>query len=100
MRYRVGVVARLVAPSAAVATTSTATTAAATAAATIFARARFVHGEGAAVMFFEIQAFDRGRRLGIGAHLNETEAFAAAGVAIHDHLGTLHAAKLGKQLVQ
>jgi hypothetical protein len=81
-----------------VATTSTATTTAAASAG--FAWASFVHGEGATVVLTTIDASDRRLRFLVILHLDETEAFAPAGVAIHDHFGALNRAEFGKHLVE
>jgi len=92
----------LVATAAAVTTAAapTASTAAATSPATaaLFTWTSFVDGQRAAVDLFEIQTLD-GRPSLIGIdELDEAKALAAARVAVHDHLGTLHLAKGSKQL--
>ena len=55
-----------------------------------------VHGEPAAVVFLIVEALDRRLSLGVGVHLDEAEALAAAGVTVGDHLGTLHGPVLGE----
>ena len=53
-----------------------------------------------AIVLFAVDSADRGLRLGVARHLDETEALAAAGVAIVDHFGTLDRAVLGEQLIE
>jgi hypothetical protein len=84
-------------PAASAATTATEATAAAAA---VFARAGFVHGEGAAVVLLAIKPGDRRLGLFIGAHLDETESLAAAGVAVVDDLGGNDLAVCSEQLLE
>src|SRR5215217_3296344 len=107
----VGLVA-LAATAAAAATVAAAATAAATAAAavaaattaaaaaTVFARLGFVNGEGPAVDFLAVQGRDR--RLGflVGAHLDEPESLAAAGVPVLNDFRALHGPVRGAQLFE
>jgi hypothetical protein len=82
---------------AATATESAATT---TAAFALFHRARFVHGQGAAIDFLAMEFGDR--RLGFlgGAHFDEAEATRASRHAIIDHLDPRDVARLGKEIGQ
>lgn len=68
------------------ATAAEAASSAATAAGTLFARAGFVHYQPAAVDFLIVQRPNRVVGALIVGHLDEAEAFAAAGVAIGDDL--------------
>src|SRR5207302_1804634 len=80
---------------AATATAATAAAAVATAAATtaaIFAGLGLVDGKITAVVLLAVEGRDRGLGLLIGAHLDETETLAAAGVPVADHLSALHRA--------
>jgi hypothetical protein len=72
----------------AAATTSTAsaTTAAAAATAAIFAWARFIHGELAAIDVLIVQSLDRPLAFLAAAHFHEPETFGSAGIAIDDDL--------------
>jgi hypothetical protein len=83
---------------AAITTAAAATTAAATPA--IFARTRFVHGEGSAVMLLPIQGRNRGGRFLIGSHFDKTKAFAPAGVTVIDDLSRHNLAMRRKQLFE
>jgi len=65
-----------------------------------FHRARFVDHHVAATQRLTIHAVDGGLRLGVAAHLDETKALGATGVALHHHLGTGDRAELGKRLLQ
>ncbi len=47
-----------------------------------------------------MQALDGGLSLGVGVHLHEAEALAAARVAIFDDLGALHRAELGEEFFE
>jgi hypothetical protein len=71
-------------------TTAASAAAAATTTATLFARARFVYGQGSAVVLFEVETLNGRLCLGIAAHLDEAETFAATRVTVHDDLRTLH----------
>src|SRR2546430_8409197 len=53
----------------------------------LFAGLGLVYGEGAAVFFLAVEGGDGGLGLLIAAHLNETEALGAAGVAVGDDVG-------------
>jgi hypothetical protein len=88
------------ATTAAAVTAATTTAAAATTTAAIFARAGFVDGERSAIMLFAVHAGDR--RLGflVVLHFDKAEAFAPAGVAVHDDLGTLYCAVFAENLVE
>src|SRR5262249_57488316 len=58
-----------------------------------------VDGQGAAVVLLAVQAADGRLGLLVGAHLDEAEALAAPGVAVHDDLRRLHGAeRLGHRL--
>jgi hypothetical protein len=83
-----------------VTTAASTATAAATTTATIFARTGFVHGQCTAVVLGAVDALDRRLGFCVAAHFHESEALAAARVAIVDHLGALHRPKLSKQLVK
>jgi hypothetical protein len=85
---------------AAAAVATATTTAAASAAAALFARASFVDRQRPAIV---LSAVDAGNgRLGflIAIHLDETKAFAPAGVAIVDDLGAFHRPKFTKHLFE
>jgi hypothetical protein len=88
---------------AAVATTAaTATAVPTTTAATApaFLGLGFVDSEGAAIMFLAVDSRDGCLRFSIGAHFDETEALASAGVAVCDDLSALHGAVRSKELFQ
>jgi hypothetical protein len=51
-------------------------------------------------MVVSIQALDGRLGLLIAAHLDESEALAAAGFAVRNDLGTLDRAKRGEQILQ
>jgi hypothetical protein len=87
----------------AVATTAAATTtatAATTTAATLFARTSFIDGQRPAIVLLAVDPFDRGESFLIAVHFHEAKAFAPAGVAIHDDVGTLHRAVFAEHLVE
>jgi hypothetical protein len=92
----------------AVAATAAATTAAtvaasataATAATAIFARAGFVHGQGASAVLLAVEPRDRRLGFFVAAHFDESETFASTGVAIVDDLGRHHLAKLLEHLFE
>src|SRR5450432_605615 len=95
------------AATAAVATTATAATtaaaavsAAATTAAAVFFGLGFIDGESASAVILPIEGCDRGLCFGVAAHLDESEAFASACVAIVDDLRAVHLAMGGEQLFQ
>src|SRR4051794_16013493 len=82
---------------AAVAAASTATAAAAVAAASTATAAAalglgpcFVHGQASAIDLLAVEGGNGGLGLLVAAHLHETEALRAPGVAVHDDLGGLH----------
>src|SRR5262245_8422466 len=78
------------ATTAAVTATATTTAAAeATATGALFAGLGFVDGEGAAAVFLAVHRRDRGLGLGVAAHLDESEALGASGVAVVDDLRAL-----------
>jgi hypothetical protein len=90
-------------PAAAAATTATtsAIPAAATASsATLFARAGFVDGEGAAVVLLAVQRRDCRVGFVVVGHLDKPEALASSSVAIVNDLGRNHLAMLSEQLLQ
>jgi hypothetical protein len=86
--------------SAAATAAATESTTASAATATIFARTRFVDGQGPAAMLLAIERRDR--RLGflIGAHLDEAESLGSARVAIVDDLSRNNRAVLCEQLLE
>jgi hypothetical protein len=89
--------------STAAATTPAAAIASTTAAAAAFAgslRSRFVYGYRAALEIRSIELRDRVRRFLIGRHLDKSEAFAAARVAIGDYRCGIYTARLSEQLSQ
>ncbi len=88
---------RLITTAATAAATAITTTTTA-AAASIFAGTRFIYRERATVVFFFVQALDRGLRFLIAAHFNEAETLASACVTIGNHLGTVYSAELRKEL--
>ena len=51
-------------------------------------------------MFLAVDSRDGCLRFGIGAHFDETEALASAGVAVSDDLSALHGAVRSKELFQ
>src|SRR5205085_11364406 len=77
-----------------------ATAAAAEAARTLLARTRLVDDDRPAVEGLAVHAVDRGLRLGIGAHLDEAEAFRAAGITVHHDLRRRHGAVLSESLLE
>src|SRR5690606_17676632 len=56
--------------------------------------------EGTTFMLLFVQGVDGFLGRVVVGHFNKPEAFASAGVAILDDLGTLHGSKLGKHLLQ
>jgi hypothetical protein len=92
--------AAAVAAATAAATTAAATTTTATAAATLFARTRFVDGQGAAFVLLAVEGRDCGLSLGIRGHFYETESFAPARVPVVDNLSGGHLAVSAEQLFQ
>jgi hypothetical protein len=88
------------AATAATATISAAATSTAASTATLFARARFIDRQRAAIELLHIQAGDRRIRLFVAIHFDEGKAFAAAGVAIHDHFGAFYLPEFREQLIQ
>jgi hypothetical protein len=86
------------ASSAAAISTATATTTGAMR--TLRAGLGFIDGQGSAIILRAVQG--RNGRLGllIAAHFDETEAFAAAGIAVADDLGRLHGSVRAKQFFQ
>lgn len=65
-----------------------------------FARTGFVHRQTATVMILIIQRADGFLSLGVGAHLDETEATAAPGFSVGGDLRALNRSKLRKQLFE
>jgi len=87
------------------ATTTTTITPAATAiaaatAGTRLARPRFVHGQPPPVVILIVKTANRLLRLGIGVHLDKTEALAASRVTVGDDLSTLDRSELRKELLK
>jgi hypothetical protein len=82
------------APSAPITAPSTA------AARAIFLGTRFVDGQRSAVVRLIMHAVDRRLGFGITAHFDETEAFAAPGIAIFHYLSERHSAELRKHFFQ
>jgi hypothetical protein len=80
----------------AVSTTSSATTAAAA----LFARARFVDGEGAAAVLLAVERRDRRIRFRVAGHLDKSKTFASPGVAIVDDLCRHHGAMRSEKLLE
>ena len=91
--------AAISAAAAATAAEAAATAAAATTAA-IFARLGLVDGQGATVVLLAVQGGNRRRGFFSRGHFDESEALAAAGVAIGDDLGRGDGAVLGEHLLQ
>ncbi|CAA9405275.1 MAG: hypothetical protein AVDCRST_MAG64-1945 [uncultured Phycisphaerae bacterium] len=98
-------------PTAAAAATATVAAAAATAAAAtvpaaaaatraVLTRLGHVDGQVAAVDVLAVQGVDRGLGLLVGAHLDEAEALAAAGVPVADDLCALHRTVLREELLE
>jgi hypothetical protein len=89
---------------AAPATTATATEPASAAATpatpAVFARAGFVHGEGAAVMLLPVEGCDRGLGFLIVRHLDEPKPLAASGVPVVDDLRGKNLSMRAEQLLQ
>src|SRR5690606_28261226 len=88
-----------VATAAAVAATITA----ATEAPTVLAgshRLGFVDGERTAFVLLAVELADRLLRLFVRRHLDEAEAFAAAGVTVRDDARRFHGAALGEQIAE
>ncbi len=81
-------------------TASTAAAAVTTSTSAVFTGLGLVHRQSTAVMFAVVEAIDGRLRLGLGIHLDEAEAFAPAGVAVLDHLGTLDGSELREQLLK
>jgi hypothetical protein len=65
---------------------ASATTTAAATTASLFARAGFIDGKGAAVVLLAVECGHRGRGFLVRGHFDESEAFASAGVTIIDDL--------------
>jgi hypothetical protein len=80
------------------ATESTAPAAAASAA--LFARTGFIDGESAPAVLLSIQGGDGGLGFFIGAHFDEPEALASAGVAVVDDLRRHDGPVLTEQLLE
>jgi hypothetical protein len=83
----------------AAASTATAATAVSTAG-PVFTRPRFVDGQCPTVVLLGIEPIDCGLSLGITAHLDEPESFAAAAVAVRDDLGTVNRSELSKHILK
>jgi hypothetical protein len=81
------------------AATTAVTTTAATAAA-FFARAGFVDGQGAAAELLAVEGVDGCFGFAVGAHFDESKAFAAAGFAIVHHLRRHDRSMLAEQLLE
>jgi len=103
----VRLVASAAVPSPAAATTATtaaiapaAAATAATAAATLFPWASFVDRQAATVYFLQVQCLNGCLSLSVVGHFDETEALAAARVAVLNDRRIFHLAKLGKELFQ
>jgi hypothetical protein len=80
----------------AVSTTATTTTAWAAA----FFGFGFIDGESASAVFLTVECGDTGLRLGIAAHLDESETLAAAGFPIGNHFSALNSAMRSEQFLQ
>ncbi len=80
---------------AAVSTSSTAATAS-----TVFARLGLVNRQGPTILHRFIEAIDRRLSFGVGTHFDETESFAAAGIAVDDHLNVTNFAISREQLFE
>ena len=64
------------------------------------ARTGFVDGKTSAAVLLVMQRPDGLLRLGVGVHLDETEAFAATGLAVGDDLSALHRPELREELLK
>ena len=85
---------------AATTTAAAATTATAEPARALFTRTRFVDDDGAAFEGLAVHAVDGRLGLGVRAHLDETKALGAAGVAVHHDLGGRDGAELPERLLE
>jgi hypothetical protein len=65
-----------------------------------FAGFGFINFKRSAILLGSIQTADGGLRFFVAAHLNETETFAPAAVAVFDHLSTNNGPELREQLLQ
>src|SRR5271157_6118603 len=86
--------------SAATTITPAATAIAAATAGTRLARPRFVHGQPPPVVILIVKTANRLLRLGIGVHLDKTEALAASRVTVGDDLSTLDRSELREELLK
>src|SRR5271157_2783424 len=77
-----------------------ATAIAATTAGTRLAGPRFVHGQSPPVVILIVKTANRLLRLGIGVHLDKTEALAASRVTVGDDLSTLDRSELREELLK
>src|SRR5208283_4958467 len=80
--------------------TPAATAIAAATAGTRLARPRFVHGQPPPVVILIVKTANRLLRLGIGVHLDKTEALAASRVTVGDDLSTLDRSELREELLK
>jgi len=90
----------LVAFAAVTAAATTAVTATATSTAALFAGTSFVDSQAAAFDLFQVEGLDRCLSLVALGHFDESEALAAAGVAVLNDLCALDAPMLGEERFQ
>jgi len=67
---------------------------------TLFARARFIHGQRAAFPILAIQGFDRRLRAFGRVHRRERKATRASGFFVHDDVDLVHRSMLGQHVAQ
>jgi hypothetical protein len=65
-----------------------------------FARFGFINLKRSAILLGSVQTADGRLRFFVAGHLNETETFALAAVAVFDHLSTNNCPELREQLLQ